>query len=281
MANFKVVFQYTQFEKGFSEVFYRSAPSLEAAATFTQNFYDSMVKFRQSGVVLRKVRVSAVTNNRLTLLVNRNQAGLQTFDTPDVTGVACVLALASAATGKVRHVWIRGLFDKDVIRDVNSGQDRPSSALSNALVNYAASLVRAGFTIRSLVPIVPPAIVYNNISSLTSVADDGVVTINCDDAINLGASKRLIISQTNIKDFPGLNGHFTAFEINANQFKIRYNHHRTGTFKIRKGRIRPEEYEYGAITLALGGFLKFGTRDTGKNPLGGRGRRTATHIRSL
>jgi hypothetical protein len=83
------------------------------------------------------------------------------------------------------------------------------------------------------------------------------------------------------KLFPGLNGHWDTDYINATTIQIRYNMAQAGPLSVTKGRLRPEQYAYGVINASSSGFNFYRSRRTGKSFLGGRGRRTSVHLRSL
>jgi len=283
MPSFKVKVQYTQFDKGFQEIYYRDAASLVQAADIPANVITRLISFRASGCFLRKIATSSVVNNRDAVIrqYDRQPPVLQTVDPPDVTNVAAVYTLASSDVGHTRHVWFRGLADANVMRDQVTGHDQPSDYLGRQMDLLRAALASNGFRIRGLKRVGVGGVTTQNLTSIDAVANAGSITVNWVGAFAVLASGRVIISQTNKKDFPALDGHWTPYDVQANSFKLRYNYHRTGNFPLLTGKVRQEEYEYGAIDVTLGGFLKFGSRDTGKNPLGGRGRRSATRIRSL
>jgi len=274
MAFFKVVFTYTQTDLGFSEVFYREDTSLEAAASFSDSLLQALVRPRTSLTVLRKARVSSVDNNRNSLVVNINRSSGTSNNDPDVCSTAAVVTINSSAIGARRQVWMRGLPDSYVARVRTTGVDDPAPQFLIFLQNYLQALQDRNFCVRALKKLGTEPLIYTPIRSV-EVIGPGVVKLTFTVPITITASRRIIISQLDQKQFGGLEGTFTATSITSSTVNVAYNSPLTpGVYEVSKGRSRPAEFEYGVINAGLSAFLKFGSRDTGKNPLGGRGRRS-------
>jgi hypothetical protein len=279
MPIFKVIFTYTQTDLGFSEVFYRDAADLASAAVFTPTFTSAMLLPRVDLTVLRKARISSVDNNRNSVVVNINRGSPTSNTDPDICSTSAVVTLNAPTTGSRRQVWMRGLPDKWVSRAPQTGVDDPHPQLLIYIGNYISALAFEGYQVRSLKKLGIAPLVYTPISSVT-VVGPGIVTLTFTVDIATSEGKRLIISQLDQKKFGGLQGTFTVMNVTSRTVQVAYNSTLApGTYPVEKGRVRPAEYEYGAISSSLSAFLKFGSRDTGRNPLGGRGRRSRRLLR--
>lgn len=280
MAVFKIVFQYTQQDKGFTEVFYRQVDNITTASTFSPAFRQHIMAFRPTLTVLRKARVSDVLNNRSSVVVNINRAGGLGDLQPDITGAAAIYTLNAPTIPGRRNIWIRGLADNSVQRNALTGIDEPSASITTGVADWIGYLKRGNYCVRALARLGVAPLIYVNVLSLQSLGA-GSVVLTVPNTWNITASRRVILSQFDVKHFPGLNGHWTATPIDATHFSVPYNNPcGAGTFPLTKGRTRPEEYVYGEIDPNTSDFNRFGTRDTGRNPLGGRGRRSVSRIRS-
>jgi hypothetical protein len=281
MPFFKEVWQYTQLDQGFTEVYYSSAADLATAARFSDNFLLTALAFRSPLTQLRKIRVSDVLNPRATVVINVNLSGLsQAAGGPDVASTALIYTLVSTSPPSRRQVWFRGLSDADIIRNASTGVDEPSSDLLKYTGYFVSQLQLNSYCVRSLVPTTTPGYGYFAISSIV-VAGPGTVTLNTPVDTMFPVGTRIIISQVPVKEFDGLNGHYVVTATGVKQLIVPYNSALPpGTYPIAKGRLRAEGYAYGIIRANLSKWNKQGKRDTGRNPLGGRGRRSAQVRRS-
>jgi len=280
MPAYKCVFQYTQPDKGFSEVYFRSEPTLADAATFANSFINSLQTIRNPLTLLRKIRVSEVTNNRNSIVVPITPIRNDNTDTPDVCATAAVITLNAPETGARRQLWLRGLNDGSVRRDEATGADDMSPGFRTRLNNLLQAMENQFVYIQSLKKLGVAPLVSTPIVSITKVVP-GLVTINTAVDWAITDSKRVVLSGIDAKRFGGLNGIFTATTVGSRAFSVRYNCVLpAATYEVTTGKTRPAEYEYGRILKDFSGFNKFSPRDTGRNPLGGRGRRSATIRRS-
>jgi hypothetical protein len=281
MPIFKEVFQFTQPDKGFTEVYYSSAPDIRTAGMFGQPFLNAALAFRANLTVLRKIRISDVANNRNTLVKVINQQNGTVTGTADICGASAVVACNAPSTGARRNIWLRGLPDNSVVRNGETGTDNPSPGLREGIQNWMIALEESNYQIRSLMKLGVAPYVYKSITAVT-VTERGYVTIVTSPTWATTPSGRVILSQIDEKLFPGLNGQYAASPAALpGQFTVPYNSHLAqGTYSLNKGRTRPADYEYGTIISVQSGFDHFSTRDTGRNPLGGRGRRLAKIKRS-
>lgn len=280
MAFFKVVHQFTEADEGFTEVWYREAADLTAATAFSPTTIWNGILFRNALTVWRTIRVSDVLNNRNSLLIKVNQAATFSNSTPSVNNTALIYTVASPAVGASRQVWIRGLDQNAFGRAPTSGVDRPNPTTLNQIFNYLRKLQDEGYRVRSLKKITESGMSFRNITGITVVADTGFVTLNyTGDPVAIGDD--IIVSQINKKNFPGLSGKFKVQPAStAGNAIIRYNYHFAGPWPQLTGRFRPAVYNYGAFNLTRSDWSKLASRDTGGNPIHGRGRRSSSRIRS-
>lgn len=280
MAFFKEIWQYTQGDRGFTEVYYSIASTLASAATFPTGLINAAINLRNELTVLRKIRISDVANNRSSVVVNINRSPTVAGDGPDIVSTSAILTLNAPETGARRSLWLRGLDDGQVKRDPITGVDRPTAGLQTAMNTWIRQLANAGYHVQSLKKLGTAPLIYARISSIT-VSGPGSILLTMPTGFELTTSKRIILSQIDNKLFPGLNGHWAATAVTSNTLTVGYNSHlANSTYLLTKGRSRPEEYQYGPIVASVSGFNKFGSRDTGRSPLGGRGRRGTRLSRS-
>lgn len=280
MANFKVVLQFTQPSRGWEEVYYKEASTLADAARFQGQIMWSCLAFRSKLTVLNKVTFSDVENNRVSSILRKNYSQTDSAGSPDVASTSAVYTLNAPSTGGKRSVWFRGLRDEDVLRSGVTGVDAPSAFLRNGVQSFIVQLTAENYMIRSLMPLTVAPMIYSSILAVT-VGAPGIVTLNVPSTWTATTSNRIIVSQVDNKLFPGLNGHWAIQSSTGTTIVLPYRSHLpSGVYPMTKARTRPEEYQYGRISDVLFGFNKFGSRDTGKNPLGGRGRRSPLIRRS-
>ncbi len=280
MEFFKEVFVFTEGDKGFTEVWFSQAANISVASQFGAAFIDRCIAFRNSLTVLRKIRISSVENNRSTAIVNINRSMASSSNRAAISGAAAVYTINAPSISSRRQVWFRGLDAAQVIRNETSGADILLPGLDNNIKAYISALAGSNYMVRALGKI-NPVTGYNKITTVQATAGAGLATLTMQNDHGFAQNARIIVSQTNTKDFPGLNGHYTALAVpTTKSILIAYNLHVTGTFTATTGRIRAETYSYGAIDTRTSNFNFFGTRDTGRSPLGGRGRRTARRLRS-
>lgn len=280
MPDFKVVLQYSEAGKGFQEVFYRNASNIQAASTFDLDFRYAATSFRNPLTVLKKARVSEVTNNRNTAVINLNTSSTYNPGNPAVTGLAAVFNLNGLAPGGTRRIWLRGLTAVDIVRSQTTGDDQISSNLDLHTSYYFRKLQSLNFTIQFLTPTGTAPNIYQRITTLDGTAGAGVVRLTYVGTSPPVLGKLVKITQVSPKDWPGLNGLFKVLALAGQTFDIAYNLHTTAVgAEVKTGRWRPANYLYGVIDSSRCEFGNFSTRITGKSPLGGRGRRTGTRLR--
>lgn len=278
MAFFKCVFQYTQPDQGWTETYYRSEGSLTDASNFQAGFLAAIQTIRSPLTQLRSIRISEVTNNRNTLPLPITPIAFPLTIPPDVASTSAIIGLNAPDIGAKRSLWMRGLDDSAVARSATTGRDTPAPFFQSALDNLLSQMTTQFLYIQALQKLTVAPMVSKSIVSV-SVVTPGSVVIITEPGWALTASGRVILSNLDQKRFGGLVGAFKATELAENSFSVRYNSTLpVGVYPVTKGKTRPEEFVYGRIIGSLSGFKKFGKRDTGRNPLGGRGKRS-TRIR--
>jgi len=279
-SQFKVIFQFTEADQGFTEVWYRQANNLQDASTIPPSLITASINMRNALTILRKVRVSDTQQLRSSQVVSWNRSATYSGSEPAVAGTACVMAVPAPTIGATRHVWIRGLDDFQVARNDANGQDYLRPQLQTNIGIYFSQLAQANFLVRALQKISPPNYVFRNITNIAGTAGTGIATLTYSGPTVFQANPpTILISQVSSKLWPGLKGSFPALAVGTSTINIAYNMETTGSFPIVKGRFREVNYAYAAFNPVNVSFLKFGTRDTGKSPLGGRGRRPSVHLR--
>jgi hypothetical protein len=280
MPFYKVVFQYNQHQRGFSETFYRSGSSIQAASSIDNDLIGAALQMRGNNTILKTIRISEVSNNRRSVPIEKNQIASNIF-IPDIVSSAALVRLIGVEPPASRNLWLRGLKDFETRRQYITGVDEPDGNLITAIREYMQLLAVNGFMIQSLVPMGVDPFLYRIIDNVTAVGNSGYIQVNTTAPFTLSASQRVIISQANQKDFPGLQGAFQAYAITPTSFKIQYNYHQSGVYPLKTGRFRPQQYQYSPIVASLSTFKRFTSRDTGRAFGVGRGHRSGRKIRSL
>jgi len=233
VAEFKMVHQFTEAGFGFAEVWYRTAGTLEEAAVIPAAVKQAAIIFRNSLVRFDKVRVSSVDNNRIATIARVNLSAPFSNSSPSVNNTCVVYKVASPTVGASRNIWVRGLDQNAFGRAPTSGADRPSGAIINSIHTYLLELQKANYRVRALRKTTETGMAYRSVTDMVAVADRGTVKLlYTGDAVAVGS--RIICSQFNKKDFPGLQGKFTvqAGSI-AGEAIIKYNYHYAGTFSAK------------------------------------------------
>jgi hypothetical protein len=282
MANFKVDFLFSQPDRSWHEVYYRTGDSLAAVANIPSVVITTSLAFRSRLTVMRKITVTDTVNTRLSVIktINRNGTDAPSTGTPDITSTAARIKLSSPSIGSSRSVWARGLVDADVIRNQDSGVDSPSGFLLSAIDNFVYALANNFFVNRGLVPPSTPGYDWKTISTIQKV-NDGSIKILFMSAVGQAVGTFIQIAQVDPKDWPALNGRYKLLAVDGSIATIGYNTHRAvGTYDVKKGRGRQSEYRYGFLSSFISGFSGFTSRKTGGSPLVGAGRRSALVRRS-
>lgn len=148
----KMTLYFNQLASGFSETFYHpsNTPST-LAASLSNAFYQTAVKFRSTDTILKGVRFSSTLPPRASVLVRpypiaQGTSGAAADPGPEVVSTTAVFLLQSISGGE-RRLYMRGLADSDVKRDI-FGNDTPSAALVAGTNNYFGALYAAGFCVR-------------------------------------------------------------------------------------------------------------------------------------
>jgi len=281
MAFFKEIWVSSQGGRGFNEVYYKSADDLDTAATYPLALINAALGMRSNLTILQKIRVSSVVGNRVTAVVNINRpvTGGAGLDGPDVASTAAVYNLNSFSKGFTRRVWFRGLPDCQVRRDPSTGQDIPGATLATAAKNFIIKLASNGYQVRALFKLTGVAPLVNvPITSVVVPVNPGTISLT-NAGFNTLDQQPYVVSLIDPKLFPGVNGIRRAYGNGNNELILRYRSALApGTFTQLRAHMRVASYDYGPITPGDNDFSKFGSRDTGKNSSGGRGRKTATKL---
>jgi hypothetical protein len=281
VADYKIVFQYVEAGKGFQEVYYRNASTLQQAATIDTDLIYALTSFRNPLTYLKKARVSDTLNLRNTAVVNINTSSGYNPGNPAASGVCAVFQLNGLAPGGTRQLRLRGLNTGDMIRNPGTGADSMSADLT-IRTNYLLNALQSrNFEIRSLIPTANTPTTWPQITSVTGTAGSGLITLNYMAGLVVTAGQYIKVTQVNQKLFPGLTGLFQAVAVTGTSVTIKYNPAQTfAATGLQKGRFKIANFQYGIINATNSAFSQWSTRITGKDPTGGRGRRTGQRLRS-
>ena len=148
----KIVLYYNQANAGFSETYYHASNDpVQLANNLALAFYKKMVIFRSNDTFLEAARFSSTTPPRKSFLIRpspkpQGTSGVTGDLGPDVVSTTAVFALQSN-TGATRRIFLRGLADVDVRRDV-FGNDTPAAGLISGTNAMFLELFKQNFCIR-------------------------------------------------------------------------------------------------------------------------------------
>lgn len=149
----KLVLYFNQFASGFSETYYHpSTNPITLADSLSNAFYQAAAAPRSVDTILVAARFSDTLPPRASTLVRPYPVAQGTrsgtLDVgPDVVSTDAVWLLTSSL-GATRRLFMRGLADQDVRRDI-FGNDLPSATLRTLTYAWLQALFAAGFSIRT------------------------------------------------------------------------------------------------------------------------------------
>lgn len=131
MPIYKVTLIYTLYDQGFTETYYRAANSARAATDFGgESGLSPWLEFRPRDCLIEAIRAQEVGELRRIYIRRVITRGGPYLDA-DVTSV-CARLYINFDGGSGRHLYLRGLADHLVRRDVN-GKDNPSDLFWQSL----------------------------------------------------------------------------------------------------------------------------------------------------
>jgi len=148
----KMVLYFNMYNSGWSETYYHPTDDPKGLATTLPNsFYQGSVSFRSGGCQLKAIRFSKTEGDRQSFLARpypnaQGTAGTAGDPGPDVASTDAVFLLTGASNTS-RRVYMRGMADLDVKRDI-FGNDILSASLRNGTNLFFQSLTQQGFAIR-------------------------------------------------------------------------------------------------------------------------------------
>lgn len=278
----RVAFRFRQYDNAWWEVYGSARSSITDALNDAANVRTEIVSFRHPSVYVSHVRASNPFAPR--------QAEIRHFTVPDrapgaspepdVTSTAAIYEFAGSDAGVKRHVWFRGLNDRDVERRSSTGADLPSGALTGGVQALFDALRANNFGIPNVVPVDAGDNKRHTITTIT-VLPLGFVKLTSADAFTLNSDKRVILYQINQKFFPGLTGRFTVTsDASAIYPKGYVTPLPEGEYPQQTGAFRNETWRFSSFRAAGATFLHFDRRDTAGGPLATRGRSRAVIRRS-
>lgn len=283
MPVFKLALKFVQYTDTWQEVFYKTSDTINTAlAPFDLVFASVATAFRHPSCYLAAVRCQDMSQPRVVRTISwptppAGAAG----DTPDVTSTSAIWEIRDTTAALRRNIWLRGLNDDSVKRSSTTGQPVLAPAARTQIENYLQTLQTAGAQIKALDPITGTgAYRFFRVTNI-SVDASQLCTLTIDGGMTYLAGSRVILSQFDPKEWPGLNGHYLAEVPTAGGFKVGYRAAKAvGNYPISKGRVRNEVFRYLTFALSQSRFIKFGSRNTkDSGPFGGRGARSTVRLR--
>jgi hypothetical protein len=288
---YKLTFIYNAGLQGFSEVFYRSADTAQAATQITQTRINKFIQMRIGGVVLVALKATEVGGLRRSYIRTLNEVRNAGYSgsplnpqiaTPDVTAVCAQIRLGFEGGGS-RIVNVRALGDVETIRNQNF-IDNPSGVLRDAINNYL-SAVTPDFLGQKLVDSSENGFPWIPVASLEAHPTNSSWTrVNVLNNAQINAANQLVyFSGVDRAVFPGLRGQFRVVEPpTATTFTIPYRYREAVALTtVRNMNVRRAVYTYPALVGRNfdDTFVRLTTRKTGR-PFGLlRGRASGLRLR--
>ena len=286
MPYFKTDIFYQQFNKSWSETWYISGSTLSSVANlFNATSLLPFIETRHPSVVLYKMRVSSVDNNRISTLLYFNLTTPFVASDPGgpaVSGIAAQINFAAPTVGVSRKLEFRGLRGASVGRLTGSGAAVPSAWLIGGINEYVNNIIAKGFMVRAKTQIAIPPVFPNSKSALTAIAaaqNGGSATITFEGGGLFTVGSLVSVNRVDQKLYPGLKGLFLVRDPVGGSITIDWNSPQALAAVPLSGYVRGVSYQYGVPVKAGSQFVNFVTRDTGKNSTGGRGARPAQRLR--
>lgn len=272
MAFTKIVIFYNQGPRGFSETYWLPDQNPKAAADgLTNQFLNAMVGFRAQNTSIYAIRASNEGPPRLSYLrlagfQFQGASGLTAESLPDVITTTAVVRLSSAA-GVTRRVFLRGLPDDLVVRNIFA-RDTPPAAMIAAIDKYTKALATAGMQIRYQLR--PPAggLAFQQVSALiqppdlpqytqiTFVPVAGFAPVTGANIVFSGIDPRL-------RDFPRIAKITSVGVIGVTQtLNIAYRMPAGGL--VSPAKMKMLNLVYGLSPIAEGDFERFSEHKTGR-----------------
>jgi hypothetical protein len=215
MARFNVALGFNLYEAGWSENFVLDRPGDNAQSVFLDpSFISLAMAFRCSGTLLYKYTVTNLDVPRQSFIrfVNRPSPNAPAIgNAASVTNTSVKMKLA-ADDGVSRYLWIKGLIDDQLSRNVFTGQYVIAGALTSALSDYMVALTTLGARIRYLErTTVEP---WQTVTQLDGVNDNKQTKVT---HVNppFSAGDRVYFSRIDRCKTPQLTGQHTIISVDA------------------------------------------------------------------
>lgn len=280
MADFKCVFNFfSTGKKGgtWSEVWYRSAGSLQSAATFDPALILARMLLAHPLTQLSKIRVSQVGSPRVTTIVTMNAQGVFIGGTgPAPIDSAIVCNVSSSAVPATRRWWLRGWDASMATRNVANGNDVFAGVTTISLSAWFNALANFGFEV---LPLVKPAVgVYSpySVTKVDGTVPGKTVLTASGPIVTIPGVNQIIAARFSKKDLPGLQGPFTILSSVGGTITIPYSTPGNTVVVPSTGQFKMLSYVSGAtIDPAISGPAFIGSRQTKSPFTGSRGARSA------
>lgn len=284
MPTYKTVWSFIEGSGSpFSEVYYTDEADAFAASRISTPEVSSRLALLYNNHTFLSIRSSNVAQPRDTSLnvLNRKGAAVSS-DGPLAPGWAIVCTLQAPGVG-TRKLWMRGGVRNDFVRDNASGLDAPPADLLVRLKAFFAQLQAGGWGIRKLLPksnIPGNALTPINMVHVDGTANNGTSDVLFPVAPPYAAGDRVIIGGANLKDLPGINGHFDVIKAVGNSIIIPYATPNNGLVLTVRGTVRKEIYQNVSVfNRNACSFSYYGQHSTKSSFSSSRGARRAARLR--
>lgn len=281
----KITIYYNQLQSGFSETYYHASNDpVTLANSIPNSLYQNAVKWRSVDTLVKAARFSLLGGNRQSYLVRpyptaQGAAGAGTDVGPDVVSTDAVFALQSTG-GATRRVFVRGLADQDVSRDV-FGNDTPSAALIAGTNKFFKQIYDQGFSIRKADKPPNAGLVYRNVLSVkaSTVGDPSLYSEISYQGVDPAYVVGDVIQFKAVKHLPHFPRTATIKYVTViagtNWYGIAYA--LPGGSTVFGGGMQSAKITYNTQVIALWTFERFSERKTGRpfGSLRGRARKAS------
>lgn len=277
---FKTTFVFQFGNAGWTESWYREADTPEAAATVTDQQWQTYMTGRADGCVLRAIRSAKVGQPRVSYIKIMNKTvGTMPGHTalggePPEVALQC---LAQCADFRKRSAHFLGLEDLNIARGLN-GFPIFNAALLQTVAALKSSLISMGAQMQAL-RVDPVGNPYRTIVQFAKGAGNAETTSIQYSGLAIPAGSKVVVSGIHRWQWPGLGGPITPIAISEDSLILPIKWRQPAdTLPGNGAKIRVVQYDYPLVRDLQAQDVR--SRKVGRPSMGYRGRRSGYHFHS-
>ena len=287
---FKGVFIYELSKQGWTETWWSSAGTIDAAAAGFKGITDVMCGVRHYEVTLKGIRIGTYTDNVSTgssRLLTINQTGVRgssLIGAPtgaEDVGSTCALIRVAMDDGSTMPLMLRGLSDNDMVRDLGTGDAVPEPGLWTAIQNLAAPLIKQGLGTTKQAK---PGIKYPILGISQSVTPPNGTKFTIAAGFQIKMGDYVIFHKPPKATLPWLKGQWKVAFSEPDGISLSYPFNMNGTLTPVGMEVVKVDRGFRAVSKTVDPavqFVDFRGRQTGRPIMLTRGRSSGTPYRKL